>query len=98
MDEAKAEANLSKHGIDFVRAARIFDGPVLEAEKGRDYGGEQRIKAIGETDGLHVVVVYTWRRGARRLISAWKAGRSDREKYQAGLAGQPGEAAGSDEN
>jgi uncharacterized DUF497 family protein len=91
-DESKATANLKKHGIDFVRAARIFGGPVFEAPNGREYGGEQRIKAIGETDGLHLVVIYTWRGRARRLISAWKAGKNDREKYQKGVASRIGEA------
>lgn len=88
-DEAKAEANLKKHGVDFVRAAKIFRGLVFEALNGRDYGGEQRIKAIGEVDGFQIVVVYTWRNSRRRLISAWKAGRNDREKYQKGIAGRP---------
>lgn len=67
-DETKATANLNKHGIDFVRAAKIFRGPVFEALNGRDYEGEQRIKAIGETDGLHLVVIYTWRGSARRHL------------------------------
>jgi uncharacterized DUF497 family protein len=95
-DEAKAEANLEKHGIDFVRAARIFQGPVFEAVNGRDYGGERRIRAIGEAGGLHLVVIYTWRGRIRRIISAWKAGRNDRKEYQARLAGGAEEDAGPD--
>ncbi len=91
-DEAKANVNLRKHGVDFVRAARIFGGPVFEALNGREYRGEQQIKAIGETDGLYLVVIYTWRGRARRLISAWKAGKNDREKYQKRVAGGIGQA------
>lgn len=84
-DDAKAKANIEKHGIDFVRAAKIFRGPVFEAPNGREYG-EQRIRAIGEVDGLYIVVIYTWRSGARRLISAWRAGRHDRKTYQESIA------------
>jgi uncharacterized DUF497 family protein len=61
--------------------------PVFEAVNGRDYRGERRIKAIGEAEGLHLVVVYTWRGDVRRIISAWKAGRNDREKYKKAIAG-----------
>lgn len=86
-DEAKAAANLKKHGVDFVRAAKMFRGPVFEAVNGRDYRGERRIKAIGEAEGLHLVVVYTLRGDVRRIISAWKAGRNDREKCKKAIAG-----------
>ena len=95
-DEAKAAANLAKHGVDFVRAARIFRGPVFEAADTRDYSGEERMRAIGEADGLHLVVIYTWRGGARRLISAWKAGRNDRIEYQERIESGPGPNAGQD--
>jgi uncharacterized protein len=38
-DERKRRANVVKHGIDFVDAARVFEGAVLEAEDlRRDYG------------------------------------------------------------
>lgn len=97
-DKAKANANLKKHGVDFVRASKIFSGPIFEAINGRDYSGEQRIMAIGEADGLYVVVIYTWRGVARRLISAWKAGKNDREKYKKSLADRYGQAARPDKS
>lgn len=78
----KREANLRKHGIDFLAACRIFDGPTVEFDDDhRDYG-ERRIGAFGEADGLVMFVVYTWRAGRRRLISARKAGRDEREAYR----------------
>jgi uncharacterized protein (DUF4415 family) len=50
-DEAKNRANIAKHGIGFLGAARIFDGPVLEwADRRRDYGETKR-SAIGELEG-----------------------------------------------
>jgi uncharacterized DUF497 family protein len=72
-DEAKREANLAKHGIDFPFVASMFLGPVLEASDDRkDYGEARRI-ALGSVGGIVIVVVYTWRGQARRLISARKA-------------------------
>ena len=38
-DEQKRHTNIAKHGVDFVAAARVFDGPILEVEdRRRDYG------------------------------------------------------------
>ena len=46
-DEAKNEANMSKHGIDFDDAIGIFNQRVLEHEdRRRDYG-ELRTRVIG---------------------------------------------------
>lgn len=28
-DESKRQINLSKHGLDFADAARVFDGPLV---------------------------------------------------------------------
>lgn len=80
-DEAKRQDNLAKHGVDFVRAAKIVRHAVFEAPDERTEYGERRFKAIGHWDQEVFVVVYTWRGAARRIISAWKAGRRDREAY-----------------
>jgi uncharacterized DUF497 family protein len=85
-DERKRKANLAKHGIDFAALAQMFQGDLLEyVDRRRDHG-ERRIKAIGEAGGLTVSVVYTWRGGRRRLISARKARADERKEYQAKLA------------
>lgn len=86
-DERKRVANIKKHGIDFVQAAKIFENPVLERIDNRtDYGEERRI-ALGRWQGRVLVVVYTMRGENRRIISAWKAGREDEEEYHQGLDG-----------
>jgi uncharacterized protein (DUF4415 family) len=41
-DEGKRQRNLAKHGVDFLRAARIFDGPVVEWDDSRCEYGERR--------------------------------------------------------
>lgn len=75
-DPAKHENNLQDRGIGFVRAARIFDGSVVEwIDSRRDYG-EVRINAIGMADGELLRVTYTMREGGRLhwIITTWKAG------------------------
>jgi uncharacterized protein len=78
-DEAKRRANLAKHLIDFQDAILIFDGPVFEKAQHRH--GEDRILAIGAVEGIEIVVVYVMRDRYRRIISARRAHRSEREDY-----------------
>jgi len=81
-DPAKRERNLHKHGIDFARAVRIFDGLVLErADRRRDYG-ENRLVALGEVEGLVLAVVFTTREAMLRIISARKANRNEKAAYR----------------
>jgi uncharacterized DUF497 family protein len=80
-DAAKNEANLRSRGFDFAHAARIFDGPTLEMDDERADYGERRIWAIGRADDEILFVVYTWRNGVRRIISARKADRRERDVY-----------------
>ena len=81
-DADKSAANESKHGITFLQAAQIFRGPVLKRPDDRKDYGEQRFIALGAYDGEVLRVVFTERDGDIRLISAWKAGKHDREKFQ----------------
>jgi uncharacterized protein len=89
-DERKRRSNLAKHGVDFADACGIFAGPTIEATDTRRRYGEIRIGAYGEAGGVVLFVVYTWRRGRLRLISARKAGRHEREAYVAALGHQQG--------
>ncbi|MCU0790343.1 MAG: BrnT family toxin [Nitratireductor sp.] len=81
-DEEKREKVLRERGIDFIDAAAIFEGPVFSWPDGRDYG-EDRFIGIGYAGGTCIVVVYTQRDSAIRLITAWKGGRNDRAEYDA---------------
>lgn len=86
-DENKREDNVQKHGVDFVRAALMFSNPLLERPDDREDYGEERWIAIGHWQDNHMVVVYTWRGENRRIISAWKAGKYEREEYHKRLFG-----------
>lgn len=80
-DNDKQQGNLQKHGVDFLDAVRIYSNPVLEwIDTRKDYN-EERIITIGFDEGDYFVVVFTWRGEKRRVISAWKAGTDEKEKY-----------------
>ncbi len=83
--EDKPTANLRARGVDFLRAVRIFRGPVLAVADDRNAYGEVRWRALGEAEGEYFLVVYTWRGENRRIISAWRLGRRGNERYQASL-------------
>jgi uncharacterized DUF497 family protein len=81
-DKAKSQANLEKHGISFDEALQIFDGPVLTWIDDRQDYGELRYITIGALSPKAVlVVVHTERNGKTRLISARKANRKERKRY-----------------
>ncbi len=82
-DERKRKANMREHGVDFLRAAKVFQGPTLEDVDDREDYGEERIIALGHADGAVFTVVYTMRGSVVRLISAWKANSRDEERYYA---------------
>jgi uncharacterized DUF497 family protein len=81
-DDAKSERNRRERGFDFATAALIFDGPVQTTfDDRRDYS-EERVIAIGEINGEVLVVVYTDRGQVRRIISARRANRKEREAWR----------------
>ena len=86
-NEEKREKNIEKHGIDFEDAKFIFSGPTLEREDKRFAYGEKRMIALGEVDGYVIVVVYTPRNEAKRIISARKASRDERIAYNKAVLG-----------
>ncbi len=84
-DEAKSEQTFRQRGFGFDYAARIFDGPVLEAADTRFSYGEARIQAIGQIGDDILFVTYTDRDGIRRIISARKANRKERLLWQSSV-------------
>ena len=89
-DERKRAANLAKHGVDFELAKLIFEAPTLEGPDDRRNYGERRFGAFGMAKGIVLFVVYTWRGGRRRLISARKAGKDEQKIYASRIAALPG--------
>lgn len=93
-DSAKAEANLTKHGVPFAYATRVFDDAYRLARRDprKDYGEERHI-VMGQVDARLLVVVCTWRSDdVCRLISARKANDREKKLYRA-FQTRPGEPA-----
>ncbi len=68
-DEAKRAANLRKHGLDFVDAPEVFEGPTCTVEDSRLAYGEQRLMTVGFLRGLCVSIVHTESEDEIRIIS-----------------------------
>lgn len=81
-DGHKADANFRKHGVDFATATEVFGDAwgVEEPDAGMGYG-EPRFKLIGRAAGSLIVVIYTERGDAIRIISARQATRRDHDRY-----------------
>lgn len=80
-NNAKAASNLAKHGIDFRDATNIFLDPNrVERQDPRLYT-ESRIQVIGLVNDVVLFVVYTEREGRYRIISARRASRDERRRY-----------------
>ena len=86
-DPRKNTSNIRKHGIDFANAVRMFDGIVVERMDPRAGYGETRWIAIGIIDEREIVAVYTERGEERRMISARRATRHERQKYWTYIGG-----------
>ncbi len=63
-------------------AIRIFSGPTVEKVDDRNDYGEIRVYAIGIVNGVEITVIYAdVSTTERRMISAWRAERHEREAY-----------------
>jgi uncharacterized DUF497 family protein len=82
-DSHKAASNLEKHGVDFADAVAVFEDLFGLTLKIEDEAGEERLATAG-TDflGRVLVVVYTYRGGNIRLISARLATQKERRAYE----------------
>jgi uncharacterized DUF497 family protein len=82
-DEAKAAANLAKHGISFTAAARALEDPrKIEILDDRFDYAEERIQNICmERGNVLLVVTVAPDENVCRIISARKATRHEQEWY-----------------
>lgn len=80
-DEAKRSATLEARGIDMARAGELLTGATLTVEDDRRDYGENRFITIGFLDTRMVVLVWTLRHGAYRIISMRKANEREQSLY-----------------
>ena len=80
-DPAKRDATLKARGLDMAAAGEIFDGDTLTVEDDRSDYGETRFITIGFLQERMVVVVWTARDAASRIISLRKANAREQALY-----------------
>ena len=82
-DEAKNQANIRNHRIDFADVPPLFDGPmVVKLDTRRDYG-EERFIGVGLLRNAVILVVFVEKRQTTiRRISARKATKHERQRFQ----------------
>ncbi len=83
-DAAKAEANRRKHGVTFDETITAFADPLAMLQPDPDHSeGERRYLVLGMSDQRRLLVVAFAERSPRtRLISARRATRKERRKYE----------------
>ena len=80
-DAVKRATTLEARGLDMARAEEVLAGATLTVEDDRQDYGEDRFITIGFLDGTMVVLVWTPRAGAYRIISVRKANERERTHY-----------------
>ena len=83
-DLAKAKANIESHGVSFVEVVTVLEDNFALTREDSDAHDEQRFVTLGMSGvGNLLVVVYTYRAlDVIRLISAWKANKPQRSRYE----------------
>ncbi len=83
-DEEKALANQQKHGVSFEEAATVFANPLAAIFDDPDHSQDElREIVVGHSDRNRVLIVsFTERGGAVRIISARAATPRERKDYE----------------
>ncbi|WP_165187931.1 BrnT family toxin [Caulobacter soli] len=84
-DEEKRALTLANRGLDFAHADTLFDELTLTVEDDRFDYGETRFQTIGRIGHKTVLVVWTPRGEARRIISMRECNVRERERYESAV-------------
>ena len=87
-DPAKAKANIEDHSVSFVEAVTVLEDDFALTREDSDTLDEQRFVTSGMSGvGNLLIVVYTYREpDVIWLISAWKANKPQRSRYEKTVA------------
>ena len=80
-DQTKSDSNLTKHGIDFVEAQKLWNDPML-LEIPAKTEDEPRYIIIGLIGNKHWTAVITYRNKNIRIISVRRARKSEVVIYE----------------
>lgn len=83
-DDAKAGANLRKHGVDFAEAATVFADPLAAIFPDPDHSDEEVHEIlVGHSESNRVLIVSFTERGDNiRIISARVASAGERRNHE----------------
>jgi uncharacterized DUF497 family protein len=84
-DEEKRALTLTNRGLDFAHAGELFGGRTFTVEDDRIDYGEVRFQTTGQLGNKVVIVVWTPRGEARRIISMRECNVRERERYRAAV-------------
>ncbi|MEW5685050.1 MAG: BrnT family toxin [Pseudomonadota bacterium] len=84
-DPQKRAITLAERGLDFEDTPRVFAGPTLEAPGNRRDYGEVRWQTVGWLNDRLVMVIWTERDDARRIISMRYIHAEDQDRYLVSL-------------
>jgi uncharacterized DUF497 family protein len=81
-DNDKAAINFVTHRVTFAFAVAVFRDPDrVVFDVSRRHDGEDRLKAVGRVGRRMLSVVFTFRDGRYRIISARRANRPEERRY-----------------
>ena len=88
-DDDKARSNEQKHGITFNEASAVFDDPLAVVFDDPEHSNEEpREMIVGYSNHSRLLIVsFTQREPAVRIISARRATPREREKHERSLFG-----------
>jgi len=83
-DIKKAESNLKKHGVSFDESSTVFGDPLALLMPDPDHSiGEMRYVLLGMSNKQRLLVIaFAERPPKTRLISARRATRQERRRYE----------------
>ncbi len=81
-DPAKRDWTLRERQIDFLDAAKVFDGLTFEFLDLRKEYGEPRVISIGYLDGRMVMIGWTQRGVDRHVFTMRKCNAREQAKYR----------------
>ncbi len=79
-DPKKSQANLAKHGIDFVIAQRLWEEPSVEFAARQEF--EDRFAIIGPMGDKLYTCVFTIREDRIRIISCRRSRAKEMKLYE----------------
>lgn len=82
-DKGNLEKSRRKHGVTLEEAESVFSDPsLLIIADQKHSGAEERFAIVGKSkEGKSLFIVFTWRAGKIRIISARRMHRKEVERY-----------------